>query len=268
MAERGTVVLGQVLADMGGVGKTHVAANHARATWDRDEVDLLGWVTAATRTAVVSAHAQAATDLLGADPADPERAASAFLVWPQPKPGSDQRRWLVVLDDFSDPADLRNLWPPVSPHGRTLVTIRRREAALTGSSRRLVPVGLFTEDEAPAYLTATLAAHSRTVPAHELPALAADLGHLPLAQSHAAAYLLNEDIDCAAYRVLLADHARALTDLLPDSSGLPDDQPDLRGRCHRPCLPMHQRLQLPVARGQLVLLGSGTAEQRASPCPR
>ncbi|TWV56331.1 hypothetical protein FRZ03_04325 [Streptomyces misionensis] len=91
VAEGGTVVLGQVLAGMGGVGKTQLAAHHARQAWDKGEVDLLVWVTAATRTAVVSAYAQAATDLLHADPADPERAASAFLAWLQPKPAGDQR---------------------------------------------------------------------------------------------------------------------------------------------------------------------------------
>ncbi|MFJ2170344.1 NB-ARC domain-containing protein, partial [Streptomyces griseofuscus] len=224
VAEGGTVVLGQVLAGMGGVGKTQLAAHHARQAWDKGEVDFLVWVTAASRTAVVSAYAQAATDLLGTDLADPERAASAFLAWLQPKPGGDQRRWLIVLDDLADPADLHNLWPPASPRGRTLVTTRRREAALTGRNQRLVPVGLFTEDEALAYLTATLASRGRTEPAHELAALAADLGHLPLAVSQAAAYLINEDLDCAAYRTLLADHALALTELLPDSSGLLDDQ--------------------------------------------
>ncbi|MEV7130504.1 NB-ARC domain-containing protein [Streptomyces sp. NPDC093260] len=224
VAEGGTVVLGQVLAGMGGVGKTQLAAHHSRQAWDKGEVDLLVWVTAASRTAVVSAYAQAAADLLGVDPADPERAASAFLAWLQPKPGSDQRRWLVVLDDLADPADLHHLWPPTSPYGRTLVTTRRREAALTGRNQRLVPVGLFTEDEALAYLTATLASRSRTETAHELAALATGLGHLPLALSQAAAYLINEDLDCAAYRTLLADHALTLTELLPDPSGLLDDQ--------------------------------------------
>ncbi|WP_265537349.1 MULTISPECIES: tetratricopeptide repeat protein [unclassified Streptomyces] len=224
VAEGGTVVLGQVLAGMGGVGKTQLAAHHARQAWDKGEVDLLVWVTAATRTAVVSAYAQAAADLLGADPADPERAAAAFVAWLQPKPDGDPRRWLVVLDDLADPADLRNLWPPASPYGRTLVTTRRREAALAGSNQRLVPVGLFSEDEALAYLTATLASRGRTEPGHELAALAADLGHLPLALSQAAAYLINEDLHCAAYRTLLADHALALNELLPDASGLLDDQ--------------------------------------------
>ncbi|MEW2287382.1 hypothetical protein [Streptomyces sp. NPDC047841] len=38
MTEGSTVVLGQVPAGMGGAGKTQLAANHARATWDSDEV--------------------------------------------------------------------------------------------------------------------------------------------------------------------------------------------------------------------------------------
>lgn len=92
MIEGGRGVLGRVLAGVGGVGKTQLAADHARATWDRDEGDLLVWVTAATRTAVVSEYAQAATGLLGPAPADPERAASAFLAWLQQKPGSDRPR--------------------------------------------------------------------------------------------------------------------------------------------------------------------------------
>ncbi|MEW2515367.1 hypothetical protein [Streptomyces sp. NPDC046870] len=49
-------------------------------------------ITAATRTAVVSAYAQAATDLLDAAPADPERAAAAFPACLRPTPGSGRHR--------------------------------------------------------------------------------------------------------------------------------------------------------------------------------
>lgn len=41
-------------------------------------------------------------------------------------------RWLVVLDDVADLADLRELWPPAVPNGHTVITSRRRHAALTG----------------------------------------------------------------------------------------------------------------------------------------
>ncbi|BDM69737.1 hypothetical protein HEK616_32240 [Streptomyces nigrescens] len=220
----GTAVLCQVLAGMGGVGKTQLAAHHARQVWATGGVDLLVWTNATTRETVISAYAQAAAEILGSDPTDPEHAARSFLAWLEPKPGTTQRRWLVVLDDLADPAHLRGLWPPASPHGRTLVTSRRRDATLTGSGRKLVPVGLFTPDEAATYLTAALASHGRLEPPAELAALATDLGHLPLALSQAVAYLIDADMDCAAYRTLLTDRAASLTDALPDPSGLPDDQ--------------------------------------------
>ncbi|GAA3131643.1 hypothetical protein GCM10017687_54140 [Streptomyces echinatus] len=60
----------------------------------------------------------------------------------------------------------------------SLVSTRRRDASLTGHGRRLIPVGLFTEGEATAYLSATLAAHDRQDPADQLAGLADDLGYL------------------------------------------------------------------------------------------
>ncbi|WOT40733.1 tetratricopeptide repeat protein [Streptomyces coeruleorubidus] len=215
---------GAVLVGMGGVGKTQLAARQARALWQSGQLDLLVWITAATREAVISGYAQAAVEVLDADPTDPETDAQAFLAWLEPKPAADQRRWLVVLDDLADPADLRDLWPPASPHGHTLVTTRRRDAALTGSSRRLVSVGLFTADEAVTYLTTILAAHDHPEPADQLTSLAEDLGYLPLALSQAAAYLIDADLDCATYRDQLANRASTLTTVLPEPYE-PDDQP-------------------------------------------
>ncbi|MFE4637636.1 tetratricopeptide repeat protein [Streptomyces sp. NPDC056773] len=217
----GTAVLCQVLAGMGGVGKTQLAADHARRAWADGQLDLLVWVTAATRQAVIDAYAHAAADILHTDPADPERAARAFLAWLEPAPG--RPRWLIVLDDVADPGDLRDLWPPARPGGRTLVTTRRRDAALA-THGRLVPVGLFTPAEATAHLRHALAAHGRTEPEPDLTALAEDLGHLPLALSQAAAYLTDTELSAAAYRTRLSDRARQLADLLPEPGSLPDDQ--------------------------------------------
>ncbi|WP_327305179.1 tetratricopeptide repeat protein [Streptomyces sp. NBC_01298] len=218
----GTAVLCQVLAGMGGVGKTQLAADHARRAWATGQVDLLVWVTAATRQAVIDAYSRAAADILHTDPADPERAAQAFLAWLEPKPVPGPR-WLIVLDDVADPADLRDLWPPVHAVGRTLVTTRRRDAALA-THGRLVPVGLFTPAEATAHLRQALAAQGRDEPEANLAALAEDLGHLPLALSQAAAYLVDTHITVARYRARLADRARHLADLLPEPDALPDDQ--------------------------------------------
>lgn len=217
-------MLCQVLAGMGGVGKTQLAADHARTAWERGELDLLVWISAGTRAAIVAGYAQAAVEVLAADPGDPEHAARAFLAWLEPKPDEKPCRWLVVLDDLADPADLRGLWPPSSAHGRTLATTRRRDAALTAAGRHLVPVGLFTPSEAAVYLTEVLAAHRRSEPPDQVRRLATDLGHLPLALAQAAAYLVDAGLDCAAYRTLLADQISTLADLVPEPGALPDDQ--------------------------------------------
>jgi hypothetical protein len=218
---------GGVLTGMGGVGKSQLAADYARAALAAGEVDLLVWITAASATAVVSGFAQAGEEVLGKDPARPEAAARAFLAWlePKPQPKSGQERvcrWLVVLDDVADPNDVEGWWPPVSPHGRTLATTRRKDAALVGGGRRLIEVGLFTPAQSLAYLTRALALHDRTEPSEELAALADELGHLPLALSQAAAYLADTRLGCAAYRTLLADRTRALAEAAPDM--LPDGQ--------------------------------------------
>nr|WP_245699549.1 NB-ARC domain-containing protein [Streptomyces roseifaciens] len=209
---------------MGGVGKTQLAAHHARRAWEED-VDLLVWVTAATREAITDTYAQAAREILHDYAGDPGLAAEAFLAWLEPKASTEQCRWLIVLDDVADPADLRGLWPPASPSGRTLVTTRRQDAALTGAGRRLIRVGLFTPSEAVAYLTTSLEARKYSEGGEQLAGLAADLGYLPLALSQAAAYLADApDLNSVTYRHLLADRARTLADALPEPGALPDDQ--------------------------------------------
>ncbi len=223
-----TAVLCQVLTGMGGVGKTQLAADYAHWAWnqgDRDGkggLDVLVWVTAGSRLTIVDRYAQAGRELCRGDPDDAEEAARAFLAWLMPRSTGRQCRWLVVLDDVADPDDLRGLWPPANPYGRTLVTTRRRDAALTGDGRHLVEVGLFCEDEAVAHLTTSLAARGRTESAAELTELAHDLGRLPLALSQAAAYLVDSGQNAAAYRSLLAHKTTRLTDTTPDR--LPDDQ--------------------------------------------
>nr|WP_243876945.1 tetratricopeptide repeat protein [Streptomyces sp. 846.5] len=222
----GTAVVGQVLSGLGGVGKTQLAADFARTAFEAGDLDVLVWVTAASRQAVVDAYTRAAVDLLGVEPDD--RAAAVFLAWLQPAVSRPVCRWLVVLDDVADPGDLAGLWPPACPRGRTVVTTRRRDAALTGPGRRRVDVGVFAPAEALAALREALAERDHPAqPEDQLRALAAGLGYLPLAISQAAAYIADAGITCAAYRALLSDHARSLADALPHPAHgqvLPDDQ--------------------------------------------
>ncbi len=227
LAGDGAAVPCQILSGTGGAGKTQLAARHARSAWEAQSVDLLVWATATSRDAILSAYAEAAVTVTdpdapeAADLDDPETAAARFLTWTQ----CTDRRWLIVLDDVSDPVDLGgfdgrcDLWLSPSPNGRTLVTTRRRDAALPGHH---IDVGLFTPDEADAYLTAKLTAAGRRDNPGHIAALARDLGCLPLALAQAATYLIDLHLDCADYRARLADRTHALPDLIPEGSGLPD----------------------------------------------
>jgi hypothetical protein len=208
----------RVLSGLGGVGKTQLAAEHARTLWNRREVDLVLWIEATTRDAIVSSYAAAASTVLGSSDDDTEAAARRWIGWL----ASTDTRWLVVLDDVQDPAHLRGLWPPHTSDGRSVLTTRRRDAALHGDTRTVIDIGLFTPEEANAFLTHRLQREPAQM--RGAPELAKALGYLPLALSQAAAYIADHYTEtCTTYLRRFSDQHTALEQLLPDDSGLPDD---------------------------------------------
>lgn len=208
-----------VVSGLGGVGKTQLAAEHARALWNQREIDILVWVEATTRQAIVASYARAAAKITTAAAAsDAEQAAARWLAW---LAGTD-RRWLVVLDDVTDPAHLRGLWPPHTRTGRVVVTTRRRDAALRGDGRRIVEVGLFTPEQAAAFLTDRLAHRRDQV--QGAAELAEAVGFLPLALAQTGAYIADHPaLSCAGYLVKFTDQRTTVGQVVPDNTGLPDD---------------------------------------------
>ncbi|WP_370964826.1 tetratricopeptide repeat protein [Amycolatopsis sp. cg9] len=206
-----------VVSGLGGVGKTQVALNYAQRLWTTGRLDVWVWVTAGSREAIVSSYAHLAADLTGVEDTNPERGAQRLLEWL----AASTARWLIVLDDVQNPADLRGLWPPATPGGRVVVTTRRRDAALRGHGRRLIEVDVFTPGEAEAYLRAALADQPHL--AEGAVELAAELGCLPLALAQAAAYMLDRGLSCTDYRARWTSRQRSLPSLLPEREGLPDE---------------------------------------------
>ncbi|MFF8867500.1 FxSxx-COOH system tetratricopeptide repeat protein [Streptomyces sp. NPDC015139] len=226
----GTATLSHVLTGMGGVGKTQLAAHYAGVAGRTGHVDLVLWVTAASRDAVTGAYADAAHRLLDVGREDPQTASTLFLNWLNLAPGTNDGgprpgvRWLVVLDDVPYTGALQGLWPPHVPHGQTLVTTRFRDVSLLRSGSRLVEVDRFTPEEAVHYLTTKLAAIGREDDPAQIAHLAEDLGRLPLALSQAVPFMHSLHLDCASYRERLASEANTLARVLPTHVGLPDDQ--------------------------------------------
>ncbi|MCX4404354.1 FxSxx-COOH system tetratricopeptide repeat protein [Streptomyces sp. NBC_01764] len=204
-----------VLSGGGGVGKSQLAAAWAQQALAAG-TELVVWVNAVDTAQVVTGYAAAAHRVRaeGAQGQDAESDARAFLQWLT----TTSRSWLVVLDDVADTESIKRWWPPSSSNwdSRVLATSRRRDALMSGGGRAVIDVGTYAPDEAIAYLRHrfTDTDMSRLLDAQATDLLR-ELGHLPLALSHAAAYMINEDVPCASYLRLFVDQRSRLEAMLP-----------------------------------------------------
>lgn len=194
------VVLSPERNGLGGVGMTQLAAELARRLWDSEDIDLLVWTRADDRDHVLKSYQEAA----GAVEADD------FLSWL----ATTHQRWLIVLDDLIDPQHLSGLWPPISRHGRVVVTTRAWRPSpgdMDGQYQAVgrIEVGPFTDDEAVTYLRASLDCAEE-----EAEELARMLSFQPVALAEAASYIRAKGLDCAQYRQRFADRQRLLPRML------------------------------------------------------
>ncbi|MBO2463949.1 tetratricopeptide repeat protein [Actinomadura violacea] len=204
-----------VLSGGGGVGKSQLAAACAHQALTAG-TDVVVWVDAAETGRIITGYATAALRVHAPDASgqDAESDAEAFLDWL----AATSRSWLVVLDGVADVESADPWWPPPSRAsvGRVLATTRRRDARLSGGGRALIEVDTFAPAESDAYLRARLTdvnmVHLLDAQAANLPG---ELGHLPLALAHAAAYMINEEAACADYLRLFTGRRSRLEALLP-----------------------------------------------------
>lgn len=210
-----------VLTGPGGAGKSQLAA--AAFHRARSHGGVLAWVPASSRQSVLTAYARTWRVIasgvqerrpLDAYGHDEQAQADLLVAWMR----STGQPWLVILDDVDDPVELDGLWP-IGEQGRSIVTTRRRDAALIRPSARVITVGMFEPQESRTYLRSRLPADQAVASGDgELVALAAALGHFPLALSQAAAYLIDTGMSVAAYRRLVDDRRERIDDLFPSSS--------------------------------------------------
>ena len=186
-------------AAQGGTGKTQLAVEFTHALRNARTADVLVWVGAASREAVVAGFAQAASAVGADDPdADALAAAGRFAAWL----ARTERRWALVLDDLADVADLDGLWP--GPNGQIVITTRLPGAAFgvgahaAAGGVRIAPVGGFSRREALSYLSSGLTDYAdQRIEALDL---AEDLDGLPIGLAHAVAVMNANRLSCQEYR--------------------------------------------------------------------
>ena len=194
-------------AALGGTGKTQIAVDVARAQLNAGLVDLLVWVTAASREAILTGFASAAYSVGTNDPDEGAEAAAAhFLGWL----ANTSRPWTLIIDDVADPAALQDLWPS-GPAGQIVITTRLPGGALGSApaDASIVPVGSFSSREALAYLSSRLIDYA-SQRAESLD-LCEDLNGLPLALALAAGVINARRQGCREYRIRLAERCKEMS---------------------------------------------------------
>jgi tetratricopeptide (TPR) repeat protein len=179
---------------LGASGKTQIAAMLAETLWRSGTVDMVIWVSATNRSAVLSAYVEAWVAATGIEPTGTaESVAARFVSWlaetPQP--------WLVVLDDLPHVDEMDGLWPE-GPAGRLLITSTQSTVAATRRRTRTFPVGFFSVREALGCLTERLSVNPAQ--RHGAIDLIDALGREPLALAQAAAVIANSTLACRDYR--------------------------------------------------------------------
>ena len=179
---------------LGASGKTQIAVMLAETLWRSGAVDMVVWISASSRSAVLSGYVQAWVAATGIEPTGTaESVAARFVNWL----AETRQPWLVVLDDLPNVDELDGLWPE-GPAGRLLITSAQSSVAASRRRTRVFPVGFFSVREALGCLTERLSVN----PAQRQGAidLIEALGREPLALAQAAAVIANSTLACRDYR--------------------------------------------------------------------
>jgi len=175
-------------------GKTQLAAYYAESQWHARAVDLLVWVDASSRAAILGAYVEAAAAISESRPAGTAQAIStSFLSWLR----RTDRRWLIVLDDLPDRSVVQGLWPS-GRTGQLLLTAASERAVSDLGQILVMKLGHLSRREAMSYLVARLSAD----PDQRRGAmdLIEDLAGEPLALTQATAAIGTSRMTCEDYR--------------------------------------------------------------------
>ncbi|MDR3202670.1 MAG: hypothetical protein LBT54_06025 [Bifidobacteriaceae bacterium] len=205
-----------VLRGDGGRGKSQLARRlFAESVAAGNALTL--WSEATTPVSVETTFAAAAGQLGWAADLPPNASRARAARFLDRLAGFD-KPWLVVLDDVQDfkQLDDAGMWPTAGPPGWVVATTRRADALVDERQRARVEVGLFTPEEAEAYIADRLRPPSVVAPGTgEAAALAEVMGRLPLALGLATAHMRATHTECRDYLETVEREKRNLREMFP-----------------------------------------------------
>lgn len=224
----------QVIVGMGGIGKTELVAEYIHHNFDKYEI--IWWIRAEHHDRVRDALVKLAQRLelrQATTDTDRDRTITAVLTALQ---SGDRSSWLLVYDNAVNTLDLQKYLPMGRPGGHIIITSRQLNwpSFAVADGIELSP---FTEEEAVSFLRRKvpglaardgqrhLTQEEDARRASEAGRLAAELGHLPIAIDHAAAYLAETAESVAQYLTRFEQNAHQLLNERTGDSDLPDHIP-------------------------------------------
>jgi hypothetical protein len=220
----------QVISGMGGIGKTEIATEYIHRNIDKYEI--IWWIRAEHHDRVRDALVKLGQRLeirKAAMDSDRDKTIAAVLETLQSEVWTS---WLLVYDNVVNPFDLQKYLPAGRAGGHIIVTSRQLNwpGNLIADGVELSP---FTEAEAISFLRRRvpglalgdmrkpLTQEEDTRRASEAGQLAAELGYLPIAVDHAAAYLAETAQSVDEYLTRFARNAHQLLSEQPRDAELP-----------------------------------------------
>ncbi|MBN6056264.1 tetratricopeptide repeat protein, partial [Nonomuraea sp. RK-328] len=207
LAESSTALVGQPpqpVYGMGGIGKTEIAAEYAHR--HSAEYDLVWWIRAEQEETIINALVALGRKMALPGFRADDRDYSARLVLGALAGREPYRHWLLIYDNAESAAAVQNYLP--AGGGHVIITSRdrhwRRAMNLDG-----IEVTEFQPEETITFLHRRVKALAEST-ADAAAELARELGNLPLAAEHAAAYLNETGTGVAEYLDLFRRNAHTL----------------------------------------------------------
>jgi tetratricopeptide (TPR) repeat protein len=185
------------LHGLGGVGKTQIAIEYVYRF--KSDYDLICWISGEVPMQMRSSLAEIAPDLN--IPAGGDLELTLAAVSDALRSGEPYSRWLLVVDNAENPAELMRYLPQDAGH----VLITSRNQTWSGFAQTF-PVGEFTREES----ISLIQRRGRGISEADADQLAERLGDLPIAIEQAAAWQAESGMPVQRYLTLLGERMSTL----------------------------------------------------------